>query len=447
MVKIIRSSNRLYRSPQIKSRAKKRSPVLDSIPIISDEKKQKEPDLYEHKWEMQFYELQKFKKKHGHCDVPFTLRNKKYHALARWCNTQRVKKKFERLKYSPDRLKKLNDLGFCWGILDKWYENKFRLLKQYHKKYGHCRVKESENKALARWCFKLREAYNKKAKTLTKERIARLTELGFEWYDIKKETNELLWEKQYTRLKAYKIKYGHCNLPRIHDNTNLLYDLANWVGRQRLAYRNKSKVLTKDKVKKLNSIGFNWVNPIKVGDARRADNQELLDELKRLYSIRNIAPSAPFIDKHGKYTSRVYYNHFGSMIEARKAAGIPLRAIFIKPNRYSDAELINELKRVAALLGKIPAQGEIAKHAKYSANLYFTRFGSISKARKAAGIDAPVVRKQISDEQALNELKRLATGLKRTPTTGDIVKYGKYSTKFYSDRFGSISQARKAAGL
>lgn len=295
-------------------------------------KKLKKPGILDLKWDMQFFELQKFKKKYGHCDVPKSSKNKQYRSLAEWCHTQRELKKFKPLKYNPDRLRKLNEIGFAWSIPDKWFESKFRQLEQFRKKYGHCNVsrnpenkqyyslaawcntqrimrklnpnysedkikklnklgfawskldekferkfsilkkyhakhghfyvRKAENLDIASWCAWLRKSY--KRKSLSQEKIQRLNELGFPWQP---EINKVRWERQFTRLEEYKKKRGHCNVSA--SKADRAYrPLLYWVILQREQYHQKNKHLTPERIKKLNDIGFNWINPLKKGGAK-----------------------------------------------------------------------------------------------------------------------------------------------------------------------------------
>jgi hypothetical protein len=270
-------------------------------------------------WEMQFYELQKFKKRYGHCDVPFIHKNKRNRSLAAWCKYQRLRQNYSPLKYSPYRLNKLNELGFCWNVFDKLFESKFRQLKQYHKKNGHCNVSKPENLPLAGWCSAMRLYRKRNMKRLTKEKIERLTELGFEWHSIIEQENKLRWEKQFALLNEYKREYGHCNVS-LSQNDSSYRSLAKWVIRQRKNY--KSKLLTLERIAKLNSVGFNWINPLKPWRPQKFNDEDLLNELRRLYTLRGLPPSIPYINKYGKYSRKAYCNHFGSIPNACKAAGI-----------------------------------------------------------------------------------------------------------------------------
>ena len=66
-------------------------------------------------------------------------------------------------------------------MYDVWWEEYFRELVLFKKTHGHCNVPNGwkENRALANWVRKLREAH--KAERVSQERIRRLEEVGFMW--------------------------------------------------------------------------------------------------------------------------------------------------------------------------------------------------------------------------------------------------------------------------
>jgi hypothetical protein len=267
------------------------------------------------RWNTQFNELKKFKEKYVHCNVSLSPKNKTYYVLANWCSTQRR----QETNLTPDQVKRLTEIGFSWNIRDKLFEDKFQQLKQYREKYGHCTVKYSENQALAYWSTKQRG--ERKTGTLSIERVRRLTELGFEWKDLRIDIKNLKWEQQFNRLKEYKKQYGHCNVTALKYSKYL--SLVPWVKTQRILYENKYNNLTSERIAKLNSIGFSWIKPAtKRKRYKKITHIDLFNELKRLYALNGKPPSKSDIDKFGKYKSYAYYSRFGSIPKAREAAGI-----------------------------------------------------------------------------------------------------------------------------
>jgi superfamily II DNA or RNA helicase len=59
------------------------------------------------------------------------------------------------------------------------------------------------------------------------------------------------WSIMYEKLKKYKMNYGNCNVKISIDKK-----LANWVNKQRQAY--KKKILSQDRLEMLNELGFIW---------------------------------------------------------------------------------------------------------------------------------------------------------------------------------------------
>lgn len=58
------------------------------------------------------------------------------------------------------------------------------------------------------------------------------------------------WSVKYNLLKKFKAQNGHCNVPRRNE------DLGRWVNNMRLVYKNKK--LAKERIEKLEKLGFLW---------------------------------------------------------------------------------------------------------------------------------------------------------------------------------------------
>jgi hypothetical protein len=167
-------------------------------------------------------------------------------------------------------------------------------------------------------------------------------------------------------------------------------NLVPWINTQRINYHRKAKRLTTKRIAKLKSIGFSWKNPIKRGDAIRIKDEDLLNELKRLHALSGIPPTPRYVNKHGKYPANTYANHFGGIVNARKTAGIT-SVVVVK--RISDDQLLDDVKRLAVFLGKTPVTSDVIKHGKYSISPYLKRFGNIDEACKATGMNSVVHKK------------------------------------------------------
>lgn len=84
-------------------------------------------------WENHFAELKKFHRKHGHCRVP--SREKR---LFSWLIELRGSR--NQTSLAPERIKRLNLLGFDWNPLENRWMKGFEELEAFKKRFGHCRV-------------------------------------------------------------------------------------------------------------------------------------------------------------------------------------------------------------------------------------------------------------------------------------------------------------------
>jgi hypothetical protein len=196
-------------------------------------------------WEVGFGYLKRYKQREGHCRVAQAYKEDDGYGLGKWADHQRQKKE----SLSEERLRKLNDVGFDWDPLETAWEEGFRRLIAYKDREGHCCVpgsyKEEDGYRFGQWVISQRA----KRSTLTPERQRKLDEIGFDWAP-----REGVWENAFRLLRRYKDREGHCNVPVAHKEDG--FGLGQWVINQR-ARRN---VLTAERLRKLDEIGFDW-NP------------------------------------------------------------------------------------------------------------------------------------------------------------------------------------------
>jgi superfamily II DNA or RNA helicase len=264
-------------------------------------------DPYESSWESNFKALLKFRNREGDTLVP------KGHTesgvkLSSWVVSQRAKRK----KMQPARRKRLDDIGFCWDPHGDHWESNFTALVKFQKREGHTRVPSSQIEKglkLGVWALNIR----RKFKTLSTEQIKRLNSLGFstnprdeiweQYYlavrkfrqreghfrvkrnhtedglklgtwmqnqrshkdklsnDRLKKLNSILftwdmrveqWEYAFNELTKFVKREGHCKVPTYHEQGDI--KLGKWVSTQRLEYNE----LSRDKITRLNSLGFVW---------------------------------------------------------------------------------------------------------------------------------------------------------------------------------------------
>lgn len=225
--------------------------------------------------------------------------------MAKWVTAQRMM--YTKGQLSQDRIDKLEEISFVWRLVRSWDDN-FERLQQYHEKNGNCDVPVDyeEDPKLGRW-VKTQKAYSKK-KELTQERLDKLLSVSFNWNAPKganknesandstsemtkgtttnmptdraarlRATNARLsedrrlleaenrelrrklkeaeeansWEDNFEQLTDYVVQHGDANVPVLGTK------LGQWVSKQRDQY--KQTKLSKERIDKLEGIGFEWV--------------------------------------------------------------------------------------------------------------------------------------------------------------------------------------------
>ena len=128
-------------------------------------------------WEQNFTALQKFHKREGHCRVVRGHKEDRLN-LGNWVKMQRTAKDTDML--SPERIVRLDQLGFSWDPHAELWERNFAALQKFRKREGHCRVPikhQEDGLKLGQWVSNQRS--NKH--TLPANRLKRLNALCFVW--------------------------------------------------------------------------------------------------------------------------------------------------------------------------------------------------------------------------------------------------------------------------
>src|SRR5437870_4961072 len=116
--------------------------------------------------------------------------------------------------------------------------------------------------------------------------------------------------------------------------------------------------------------------------------------------------------------------------------------------RYSDEDILGQLKSSAERLGRSPTMREFSDDAETTIHpqTVIERFGSWNRAKRAAGL---VPRRFATKEELLRCLRELGDKLGRTPTAKDIdANRGLVPSKsLYWHTFGSFTNALREAGF
>ncbi|GJM63719.1 helicase associated domain-containing protein [Persicobacter diffluens] len=131
------------------------------------------------KFEENMEKLLEYKDKYGTTHVSQTLwpRGSDLYKLSRFVNEQRRLYKENRIPL--ERIKRLEDIGFSWNVLEDYWEKMFLKMKRFHKKNGHFNVPTSDKKLYA-WM------YNQIKRTRTPLQLQALESIGFP-FELKRE--------------------------------------------------------------------------------------------------------------------------------------------------------------------------------------------------------------------------------------------------------------------
>jgi hypothetical protein len=214
-------------------------------------------------WSVRFQQLCEFKAQFSHCRVP-----RKYSAnptLGQWVSTQRTTHRLHQEgKPSPrtaERIRELESIGFDWRTSQTDYWSvRFQQLREFKAQFGHCLVpnKYSANPTLGHWVSTQRNNYRLylegKPSSMTAERIRELESIGFGWG-----SSQTDWSVRFQQLCEFKAQFGHCLVPYQYSANPKLWKWANHQHNNgRLYQEGKPSPMTAERIRELESIGFDW---------------------------------------------------------------------------------------------------------------------------------------------------------------------------------------------
>lgn len=116
--------------------------------------------------------------------------------------------------------------------------------------------------------------------------------------------------------------------------------------------------------------------------------------------------------------------------------------------RYPREYLVAEIKRVARLAGEMPSMRLFDERGEVAAVTVAKRFRGWRNALAAAGFDPAKARIKYSDDELMDELRRVAAELGHTPTTTEFSSRSDFNASTVSRRLGgSWGAACRSAGL
>jgi hypothetical protein len=116
--------------------------------------------------------------------------------------------------------------------------------------------------------------------------------------------------------------------------------------------------------------------------------------------------------------------------------------------RYTDEEILEELRQAAERLGRSPTMREFADdgEARVHPQTVIEHFGTWNAAKRAAGL---FPRRFLTRDDLVVQLRNLGEELGRTPTARDLAERGRSlpSASLYAHTFGSLADALREAGF
>ena len=235
---------RLNKTPALFNLSAEQVEKLDEIGMCWEDK-------YVRQWEKGFDEARRYFEAHGDLNVPVTYIGSSGFKLGDWISNQR--ENASRIK--PERRARLDAIGMLWTKPDAW-ELRFALAKRYFLKNGSLSMPPdyvTDGVWLNKWLNEQKQIYYGKrpGKTLSKEQISRLEQIGMDW----KSSADRAWERRYEAVFEFYTRHGHINIPREY----VLADgkkIGNWLILQRRYYRQGQ--LPEEKIAQLSQLGMVW---------------------------------------------------------------------------------------------------------------------------------------------------------------------------------------------
>lgn len=205
-------------------------------------------------WDMYYASAKQYYKENGNLEVPARYITEEGYALGSWLNNQKAIRKGTIVgKLTENQIQKLDSIGMIWDSLDYFWEQNFRLAKEYYLAHGNLDVptnfKSKDGKHLGNWVLRQRQL--NKSNSLTDEQVNRLDSIGMDWMD----RVDRIWENGFIEAKNYSEEYGNLSVPKNY-RSNTDFPLGVWIQRQRSLCKNNK--ISENRIKRLTDIGMNW---------------------------------------------------------------------------------------------------------------------------------------------------------------------------------------------
>jgi hypothetical protein len=196
---------------------------------------------HDKKWNMKYEQLVDFKRRKGHCLVPYNYEQDK--PLGQWVRNQRSFHKNNKIRL--DRRTFLDKIGFAWKYdgtqtmnqHDKLWHQQYAKIVEFKRKNGHCLVKicYEQDKSLAHLVSTQRTSHINGKLRLDRKRL--LDEIGFAWGAWKDDTQTMnqydkLWYQLHAQLETEPAAQMVASTNKRDEATGSFSSLEEYIGRQ-----------------------------------------------------------------------------------------------------------------------------------------------------------------------------------------------------------------------
>jgi hypothetical protein len=183
---------------------------------------------------------------------------------------------------------------------------------------------------------------------------------------------------------------------------------------------------------------------------RNIADEELLADVRRVAAhLGKQSVTKKEFDEHSKYSASTLARRFGSWFNTLEKAGLEqtqgtIIALTARPKTFgiTDVQLLEELRRVAQILGKKSVtREEFNQHGHCSVSAVIYHFGSWFNALDKTGLERTRTL-SVTDEQYFEDIENVWIKLGRQPRYSEMRKpMSKYCAGAYEHRFGTWRKA------
>ncbi len=207
-------------------------------------------DILDRRFEKGVRETELYKEEFGSTISPRDYKTKDGFRLGNWQHKQR--QLYSRGELSKTRCDRLNNIEFVWDAIQWFFEEGLRETLHYKKTQGtpNAPLKYETSKGFKLGAWQSRQKQLFKQGKLDPRRVKMLEKIGFTF-----EPHEVLFERGFQETLKYKEEFGDTNAPQSY-RTQSGFSLGAWQDSRRQNFRRGK--LSKDKIRRLEAIGFQW---------------------------------------------------------------------------------------------------------------------------------------------------------------------------------------------